>query len=143
MSKGGEQLMNSHFRSTLAIALWAMLVASAASASVNVKIPAGTSVQVRIDEKLSSETANVGQVFHGSLAAPVVANGRTLFPKGAIVTGEVVNVERSGRLSTPGELNFILRTIRTGVRRYPGSVLSGVITDQSDSMTKWHMMCSV
>src|SRR5438045_9776744 len=106
MSKGGEQLMNSHFRSTLAIALWAMLVASAASASVNVKIPAGTSVQVRIDEKLSSETANVGQVFHGSLAAPVVANGRTLFPKGAVVTGAVVSVWGSGGLRTPGDVHW-------------------------------------
>ena len=51
--------MSTYFRSTLAIALWAMLFASAASAVVNVKIPAGTSVQVRIDEKLSSETANL------------------------------------------------------------------------------------
>jgi len=123
--------MNSYFRSTLAIALWAMLVASAASAAVNVKIPAGTSVQVRIDEKLSSETASVGQVFHGSLAAPVVANGRTLFPKGAIVTGEVVNVERSGRLSTPGELHLSLRTIRTGGRTYPVSVQPVVIKGES------------
>jgi hypothetical protein len=92
--------MNSYFRSTFAIALCAML-GTWAMAAANVKIPAGTSVQVRITDKLSSETANVGDVFHGSLAAPVVANGRTLFPKGAIVTGEVVNVERSGRLSTP------------------------------------------
>jgi outer membrane lipoprotein SlyB len=96
-------------------------------AAVNVRIPVGTSVQVRITEKLSSETANVGDVFHGSLAVPVVANGRTLFPKGAIVTGEVVNVERSGRLSTPGELHLNLRTIRTGGRTYPVSVQTVVI----------------
>ena len=111
--------MNGYFRPTLAIALWALLGTSAAMAAVNVRIPVGTSVQVRITEKLSSETANVGDVFHGSLAVPVVANGRTLFPKGAIVTGEVVNVERSGRLSTPGELELSLRTIRTGGRTYP------------------------
>jgi len=110
--------MKDYFRPALAIALWVLLAASAALAAVNVKIPAGTSVQVRITEELSSETANVGEVFHGSLAAPVVANGRTLFPKGAIVTGEVVNVERSGRLSTPGELHLRLRTIRNGGRTY-------------------------
>ena len=122
--------MNRYFRSTIAIALWAML-GLPAMAAVNVKIPAGTSVQVRITEKLSSETANVGEVFHGSLAAPVVANGRTLFPKGAIVTGEVVNVERSGRLSTPGELHLNLRTIRTGGRTYPVSVQTIVIKGES------------
>ena len=122
--------MNSYFRSTFAIALCAML-GTWAMAAANVKIPAGTSVQVRITEKLSSETANVGEVFHGSLAAPVVANGRTLFPKGAIVTGEVVNVERSGRLSTPGELHLNLRSIRTGGRTYPVSVQTVVIKGES------------
>ena len=122
--------MNSYFRSTFAIALCAML-GTWAMAAANVKIPAGTSVQVRITEKLSSETANVGEVFHGSLAAPVVANGRTLFPKGAIVTGEVVNVERSGRLSTPGELHLNLRSIRTGDRTYPVSVQTVVIKGES------------
>ena len=123
--------MNGYFRPTLAIALWALLGTSAAMAAVNVRIPVGTSVQVRITEKLSSETANVGDVFHGSLAVPVVANGRTLFPKGAIVIGEVVNVERSGRLSTPGELELSLRTIRTGGRTYPVAVQSLFIKGES------------
>src|SRR6476661_3664968 len=123
--------MNRYSRSILAIALWAMVGVLPVMAAVNAKIPAGTSVQVRIDEKLSSETATVGQVFHGSLAAPVVANGRTLFPKGALVTGEVVNVERSGRLSTPGELHLSLRTIRTGGRTYPVSMQTIVIKGES------------
>src|SRR4051794_6430112 len=105
--------MNGYFKPRLVIALWALLATSAAMAAVNARIPVGTSVQVRITEKLSSETANVGDVFHGSLAAPVVANGRTLFPRGAVITGEVMNVERSGRLSTPGELELSLRSIRT------------------------------
>jgi hypothetical protein len=118
--------MNSYFRSTFAIALCAML-GTWAMAAANVKIPAGTSVQVRITDKLSSETANVGDVFHGSLATAVVANGRTLFPKAANVTGEVVNVERSGRLSTPGELHLSLRTTPSGGRTYPVSVQTVVI----------------
>jgi outer membrane lipoprotein SlyB len=123
--------MNGYFRPTLAIALLAMLGTLAAMAAVNAKIPAGTSLEVRITENLSSETANVGQVFHGSLAAPVVANGRTLFRKGANVTGEVVNVERSGRLSTPGELHLSLRTIRTGGRTYAVSVRTVVLKGES------------
>ena len=123
--------MNNYSRSTLAVALWAISGALMTMAAVNVRIPPGTSLQVRIDEKLSSETANIGQVFHGSLAARVVANGRTLFPKGAIVTGEVVNVERSGRLSAPGELHLSLRTIRTGGRLYAVSVQTVVIKGAS------------
>jgi hypothetical protein len=123
--------MKGHFRPTLVITIWAMLGTLAAMADVSAKIPPGTSVQVRITDTLSSETARVGQVFHGSLAAPVVANGRTLFPKGADITGEVVNVERSGRLSTPGELHLSLRTIRTGGRTYAVSMRTLIIKGES------------
>jgi outer membrane lipoprotein SlyB len=126
--------MKRYFRPTLAIVLFAMLGTLAAMAEVNARIPAGTSVQVRITENLSSETADVGQVFHGSLGAPVIANGRKLFPRGAYVTGEVVNVERSGRLSTPGELHLTLRTIRNGGRTYAVSV--GTLVLKGESHTK-------
>ena len=95
------------------------------------QIPAGTSVQVRITEKLSSETATVGQQFHGVLAAPITANSRTVLPKGAAVTGEVVNIERSGRLSTPGELHLTLKSIRSGGRTYAVSVKTLLVKGNS------------
>src|SRR5713101_6521062 len=126
-----ERAMTGYFRRKLAMSFLMILATSMAMAEVYARIPAGTAVQVRIVEKLSSETANVGQVFHGTLAAPVVANGRMLFPKGAQVTGEVVNVERSGRLSTPGELHLSLRTIRSGARSYAVAVLPIVIKGES------------
>src|SRR5712692_10590035 len=125
------RVMTEYFGQKLAMSFLMILATAMAIAEVSASIPAGTSVQVRIIEKLSSETANVGQVFHGTLAAPVVANGRTLFPKGAKVTGEVVNVERSGRLSTPGELHLSLRTIRSGGRTYAVAVPPIVIKGES------------
>ena len=121
-------------RPVLAIALLLLFGTAAALAQSGAAIPAGISVQVRITEKLSSETANVGQQFHGVLASPITANGRTLFPKGANVTGEVVNLERSGRLSTPGELHLTLKTIRNGGRTYPVSVRTIMV--KGDSHTK-------
>jgi len=125
------RVMAEYFGQKLAMSFLMILATAMAIAEVSASIPTGTSVQVRIIEKLSSETANVGQVFHGTLAAPVVANGRTLFPKGAKVTGEVVNVERSGRLSTPGELHLSLRTIRSGGRTYAVAVPPIVIKGES------------
>jgi outer membrane lipoprotein SlyB len=122
--------MNRRFSLTFAVALLVMLGTVEAVGEVVAKIPAGTSVEVRITDKLNSETANVGQPFHGVLAAPITANGRT-FPRGASVTGEVVNIERSGRLSTPGELHLTLRTIRTGGRTYAVSVRTIVIKGES------------
>ena len=98
--------------------LVAAALAGSAWAAVSANIPAGARLSVRVTEKLSSDTARVGQPFHGTLAAPVVVNGRTMFPQGAAVTGQVLHVKSSGRLSSPGELTLALRTIRYNGRTY-------------------------
>jgi outer membrane lipoprotein SlyB len=114
------------------MALVLLAVTSVAKAGdVYTRMPAGTELQVRMIERLSSETANVGDRFHGTLAARVVVNGRTLFSKGADVTGEVVNVERSGRLSNPGELYLSLRSVRSRGRTYAVATEAFVIKGQS------------
>ena len=123
--------MTRYFMRILALLFLAIGAESMAMAAATVAIPSGTSVEVRITEQLSSETANVGQVFHGVLALPVVIRGKVLFPKGAQVTGEVLNVERSGRLSSPGELHLSLRTIRSSGRSYPVAVRPIVIKGES------------
>jgi len=111
--------------------LFMAALAGSATAAVNANIPSGTRVTVRVTEKLSSETAKLGERFHGTLAAPVVVNGRTLFPQGAAVTGQVVHVKSSGRLSSPGELTLALRTIQAGGRSYAVSANPFVIKGES------------
>ena len=78
------------------------------------EIPPGTEIRVRIIENLSSGTARVGDIFHGTLHEPIVVSGKQLFPKGADVTGTVAAVHPSGRLTDPGELNLVLNTISSG-----------------------------
>src|SRR5712691_1434714 len=109
--------MTQYLKQLAATALLLLVGAAAAMASNgHLNLPAGTNLAVRISEHLNSEKANVGGSFHGTLAKAVVVNGRTLVPKGADVAGEVVYVERSGRLSTPGELHLALRTLHFGGR---------------------------
>jgi hypothetical protein len=122
--------MTSFFKQ-IAVAFAIVAAVPLVKAETFAKVPAGVSVQVRIVERLNSETAAVGQKFHGNLAAPIVAHGRTLFPKGAPVTGEVVNVERSGRLSNPGELHLRLRTITSRGRTYALDLPPVVIKGES------------
>ena len=111
--------MNWRLRNSLVlIVLMATALAGAATAAVRANIPAGASLSVRVTEKLSSETSHAGDRFHGTLTAPVVVNGRTIFPQGAAVAGQVMQVKSSGRLSAPGELTLALRTIRAGGRIY-------------------------
>ena len=93
-------------------ALCAMLIfVVSASAAV---IPAGEQLPVRITENLSSANARVGQAFHGTLEAPIMANGRIVYPKSSRVTGRVVAVHPSGRLSDPGVLELKLVSVSNG-----------------------------
>jgi hypothetical protein len=123
--------MKRYLRAAFAVALLTISGAVASMAEAVAKIPAGTAVRVRIIETLNSETSHVGQAFHGTLAAPVVAGGKTIFPKGADVTGEIVNVERSGRLSHPGELHLKLKTVRSDGRNHALAVRTIVIKGKS------------
>lgn len=122
-----------HYPKQLAATALLLLVGAAAAMASNghLNIPTGTNLPVRISEHLNSEKANVGDSFHGTMANAVVVNGRTLVPKGADVSGEVVDVERSGRLSSPGELHLALRTLHFGGRTYEVAAETFVIKGES------------
>ncbi len=102
----------------IALSLLILLTASAQTkkraATPSPAIPAGTTLSVRVIENLSSASSKAGQVFHGTLTEPVVVNGRTLYASGADVTGKVVSVKASGRLSDPGILVLTLTSVSDG-----------------------------
>jgi hypothetical protein len=79
-----------------------------------VEIPSGTTINVRMIDKLSSEVNQTGDTFHGTLDDPIELNGRQLYPKGADVIGRVTDVHPTGRLSEPGELDLVLNTVSSG-----------------------------
>jgi hypothetical protein len=93
----------------LALLLGAVAVPAGAQ-----EIPSGTTISVRMIDKLSSEENQVGDTFHGTLDEPIQVNGRQLYPKGADVIGRVTDVHATGRLSQPGELDLVLNTVSSG-----------------------------
>ncbi len=88
------------------------------AAAMGGPIPAGTQLSVRMIDSLSSATAKAGDTFRASLEQAVVVNGRTMYPRGADVTGQVTRAHPSGRLSDPGELELIV----TAIAGYPVNV---------------------
>jgi len=90
------------------------VMALPARAQNSLEIPSGTTINVRMIDKLSSETNQVGDTFHGTLDEPIAVNGRQLYPKGADVIGRVTDVHPTGRLSEPGELDLVLNTVSSG-----------------------------
>ena len=74
-------------------------------------IPAGTTLQVRLTDAISSGTAEAGASFQGTLAAPISVNGVEVAGIGSDVTGKVTNAVSSGRLSKPAELGLTLTSL--------------------------------
>jgi hypothetical protein len=113
---------------------WAAGAQERRSVGAGGAIPEGTQVEIRIIDSLSSETAREGDTFHGTLNQPIEVNGRTLYPKGADVSGTITRAHRSGRLTDPGELELVLNSISTGGRAYP--INTGPWSLKGESHTK-------
>ena len=86
-------LMNSiNCRNRFAVLILILTIVATALplSAATATLPPGTKLQVRITERVSSDTARPGETFHGTIAQPVVVNGKTLFNKGTEVKGEVL-----------------------------------------------------
>ena len=83
-----------------------------------VTIPAGTMLEVRLVDSLSSARNHGGDSFQATLDEPVLVNGWVAVPKGADVTGRVVAAEASGHLETPAELSVTLASLQVGGEAY-------------------------
>jgi hypothetical protein len=78
---------------------------------VRVSAPAGSSLLVRINERLSSRDDDVGTRFTGVLERPLVSHGEVVFERGTPVAGEVVASKGKGRFKGAGDLGIELTAI--------------------------------
>lgn len=101
-----------------------MLVSMAQGA----RIPADSVVTVRLGHTISSEKAQSGDRWSGTLDKRIVVDGRTIARRGAPVRGIVVHAVSSGRLSGKALLELQLRSVN-GIP---------VITDTVSSEGKGH-----
>ncbi|HLV88100.1 MAG TPA: hypothetical protein VKV39_14035 [Candidatus Sulfotelmatobacter sp.] len=76
-----------------------MLLATVLAAQTSSPVPAGTALMVRLDTTLATFSNHSGDPFRGSVTQPVVVNGRTVIPSGAIVEGRVTKVSEPRRIS--------------------------------------------
>ena len=84
-----------------------------------ITVPAGTVLAVRLQNSVSSATANAGDSFDAVLDAPLVVNGKTVAAKGAPVTGRVVEAKSSGRLHDSGYIRLTLASIEINGKSVP------------------------
>jgi hypothetical protein len=82
-------------------------------------VPANTAIYVRLQQSISSTTAQSGQNFSAVLDEPLAVDGQTLAPEGTVVTGKVVTARDSGRLNNAGYLRITLSSITLNGKAVP------------------------
>ena len=81
------------------ILLLACSYMSTMAAQTSSPVPAGTALMVKLETTLATFSNKAGDPFHARLTQPVVLNGQTVIPAGAIVEGRVTRVSEPRRIS--------------------------------------------
>jgi len=84
-----------------------------------VVVPSGSSVRVRINQGMNSKNTAPGTTFDGVVLSDVVAGGSIAIPRGASITGTVVDAHTAGQLGGKGELKLQLTNVSFGGKTYP------------------------
>jgi hypothetical protein len=86
----------------------------------NVRIPAGTNLAIRIDQRISVKSSRVGDRFTGELVEPVLADDNSvLLPKRTQVGGVVDASHRRGHFKGRSILELRLTSLTLNGTRYP------------------------
>jgi len=86
----------------------------------NVTIPAGTSLAIRIDQRISAKSSRAGDKFTGEIVDPVLASDSSiLVPKGSLVGGVVDVAHRRGHFKGASMLELRLTSLTLNGTQYP------------------------
>jgi hypothetical protein len=84
----------------------------------SIVLPAGTSIEVTVDQAVSSKTNNAGDSFAASLAAPVMVDGKQVIAKGSAVSGRVTDAKSAGRFKGNAALSLTLASVTVDGKEY-------------------------
>lgn len=85
---------------------------SAGLAAAQIAIPDGTRLRVRLDQTISSATAEQGQAVELSITEAVKINDQVVIPDGARVTGTVTMAQEKRHMGRAGKLDFSIDRVR-------------------------------
>jgi hypothetical protein len=87
---------------------------------LSVSIPAGTTLTIRIDQRISVKTSRAGDTFTGEMVLPVLdSDNSVLVPKGATVGGVVDLAHRRGHFKGRSLLELTLTSLTMNGTQYP------------------------
>ena len=71
----------------------------------------GTILTVRLNQRLSSDHSQVGDIFSATLTQPVIVQGIVVAKRGQTVAGHVVEAKKAGKVSGVSHLGIALTTL--------------------------------
>ena len=77
-----------------------------------ITLPVNTYISIRLNEPLSSNHNQPGDVFSGTLMEPLISNGLLIARRGAAVHGVVTEIQKAGRVSGVSHLRLELTEIQ-------------------------------
>lgn len=83
-------------------------------------IPAGTNLELQLNQTLNSGDSDVGDRFTATVTRPLIArNGQTVVPAGAVVSGVVTGVKDARRLGDQAAIRLHFDRIGINGKSYP------------------------
>ncbi len=95
--------------------------AGAAPAQAAVDIPAGTRLQVSLNQELGSKISQPGESFSATVTDDVVVNGMQVIAHGARAEGKVIDAKPLGHFKGGARLALRLQQVKTTAGSYPVS----------------------
>lgn len=102
------------------------------------EIPAGTQLDVRLDQTVSSKTSRVEERVEATTVSPVTINGRTVVPAGTVVIGHVAEVDDADRGQRDGRIRLEFTSLQfpDGTRADIRSSVTSVEEKHTGTSTK-------
>ncbi len=88
-------------------------------AGIPVTVPPESILRIRINRGLDSNHIQPGAAFDGTVLTDIIADGQVAIPRGASVTGMVVDAKKAGVFKGQGELSLQINSVTLGGQVYP------------------------
>ena len=79
--------------------------------AATVSVQAGTYIQLELTESLSSDDVTSGKSVNFRVTTPLMQDGKTVVPAGAIARGVVDTADGAGIIGSEGELGISLKSV--------------------------------
>ena len=91
----------------------AFILLSVLSCSAQGVLPEGTKLRVRLDQNISSATAEEGQTVELSVTDALKVGDTIVIPEGARVTGTITQAQEKRRMGRAGKLDFSIDRVKS------------------------------